>query len=70
MKVWRRAATGPQPRRRIWRDSSSLTAWFPIDGRIKELADENTRGKEGTVERAHALYDYVFRTVCYNNTRN
>ncbi len=40
----------------------------PIDGRIKELADENTRGKEGTVERAHALYDYVFRTVRYDKS--
>ena len=40
----------------------------PIDGRMKELADENTRGKEGTVERAHALYDYVFQTVRYDKS--
>ncbi|MFZ0959793.1 MAG: transglutaminase domain-containing protein [Terriglobia bacterium] len=40
----------------------------PIDGRIKELADENTRDKEGTVERAHALYDYVFQTVRYDKS--
>ncbi len=40
----------------------------PIDGRIKELADENTRGKQGTVERAHALYDYVFQTVRYDKS--
>jgi transglutaminase-like putative cysteine protease len=40
----------------------------PIDGRMKELADENTRGKQGTVERAHALYDYVFQTVRYDKS--
>ncbi len=40
----------------------------PIDGKIKELADENTRGKQGTVERAHALYDYVFQTVRYDKS--
>jgi transglutaminase-like putative cysteine protease len=40
----------------------------PIDGRIKELADENTRGKEGPLEKAHALYDYVFQTVRYDKS--
>ena len=33
----------------------------PIDGGIKELADQETRGKQDTVEKARALYDYVFR---------
>jgi transglutaminase-like putative cysteine protease len=40
----------------------------PIDGKIKQLADENTRGKQGTVEKAHALYDYVFQTVRYDKS--
>jgi transglutaminase-like putative cysteine protease len=40
----------------------------PIDGRIKELADENTRGKLNTVEKAHGLYDYVFQTVRYDKS--
>lgn len=40
----------------------------PIDGKIKELADENTRGKLGTIEKAHALYDYVFQTVRYDKS--
>jgi transglutaminase-like putative cysteine protease len=40
----------------------------PIDGRIKELADQNTQGKEGTLEKAHALYDYVFQTVRYDKS--
>ncbi len=40
----------------------------PIDGRIKELADENTRGIQGTVEKAHALYDFVFHTVRYDKS--
>jgi len=40
----------------------------PIDGRMKELADENTRGKQGTVEKARALYEYVFQTVRYDKS--
>lgn len=40
----------------------------PIDGRMKELADENTRGKQGTVEKAHALYEYVLQTVRYDKS--
>jgi transglutaminase-like putative cysteine protease len=40
----------------------------PIDGKIKELADENTRGKQGTVEKAQALYNYVFQTVRYDKS--
>jgi transglutaminase-like putative cysteine protease len=40
----------------------------PIDGRIKVLADENTRGRQGTVEKAHALYDFVFQTVRYDKS--
>jgi transglutaminase-like putative cysteine protease len=40
----------------------------PIDGKFKRMADENTRGKQGTVEKARALYDYVFQTVRYDKT--
>lgn len=40
----------------------------PVDGRMKELADENTRGKQGTLERAYALYDYVYHTVRYDKS--
>ena len=40
----------------------------PIDGKMKELADENTRDQQGTVERAHALYDFVFHTVRYDKS--
>jgi transglutaminase-like putative cysteine protease len=40
----------------------------PIDGKIKQMAEEITRGKQGTVERAHALYDYVFQTVRYDKS--
>lgn len=38
----------------------------PIDGKMKALAEENTEGKQGTVEKAHALYDYVFKTLRYD----
>jgi transglutaminase-like putative cysteine protease len=40
----------------------------PIGGKMKELADENTRGKQGAVEKAQALYDYVFHTVRYDKS--
>jgi transglutaminase-like putative cysteine protease len=40
----------------------------PIDGKLKEWADENTRGKQGTVERAYALYNFVFHTVRYDKS--
>jgi transglutaminase-like putative cysteine protease len=40
----------------------------PIDGRMAALAQENTRGQEGAVSKAHALYDYVFKTVRYDKS--
>ena len=40
----------------------------PVQGKLKELADDNTRGKQGTVRKAHALYDYVFQTVRYDKS--
>ena len=40
----------------------------PIDGKMKTLAEENTRGKEGAVEKARALYDYVFHTLRYDKS--
>ena len=40
----------------------------PIDGKMKELADENTQGKQGAVEKAHAIYDYVFKTLRYDKS--
>lgn len=39
---------------------------IPINGKLKALSDENTQGKQGTVEKAHALYDYVFKTMRYD----
>ncbi len=40
----------------------------PVDGKIKTLADENTRGVQGPVEKAHALYDFVFHTLRYDKS--
>jgi transglutaminase-like putative cysteine protease len=40
----------------------------PIDGRMKELADETTRGRDGALEKAQALYDYVFKTLRYDKS--
>jgi transglutaminase-like putative cysteine protease len=40
----------------------------PINGRMKALADQNTQGKQGPVEKAYALYDYVFHTMRYDKS--
>jgi transglutaminase-like putative cysteine protease len=40
----------------------------PIDGKLKALSDENTQGKRGVVEKARALYDYVFKTMRYDKS--
>ncbi len=40
----------------------------PVGGKIKTLADENTRGVEGPVAKAHALYNFVFRTLRYDKS--
>jgi transglutaminase-like putative cysteine protease len=40
----------------------------PSDGRMRQIAEENTKGREGAVEKAHALYDYVFRTMRYDKS--
>jgi len=58
------AGTLPAPLARFL-DADRLV---PVQGRLKELADENTRGIEGTVRKARALYDYVFHTVRYDKS--
>ena len=40
----------------------------PTSGRMLELAEENTHGKQGPVEKAYALYDYVFHTLRYDKS--
>jgi transglutaminase-like putative cysteine protease len=40
----------------------------PVNGLIRTLADESTRGHTGVVDRAYALYDYVFHTLRYDKS--
>ena len=40
----------------------------PISGKMKDLAEENTQGKQGPVDKAHALFDYVFKTLRYDKS--
>ena len=40
----------------------------PTSGRMAALAEENTQGKRGPVEKAYALYDYVFHTLRYDKS--
>jgi transglutaminase-like putative cysteine protease len=40
----------------------------PVTGLIRTLADETTRGHAGVVDRAYALYNYVFQTLRYDKS--
>lgn len=40
----------------------------PTSGLIKQIADEQTRGKKGEVAKAYALYNYVFHTMRYDKS--
>jgi Transglutaminase-like superfamily len=40
----------------------------PIDGEIKQIADKVTRGRHGEIEKAHAIYDYVFHHMRYDKS--
>ena len=40
----------------------------PISGKLETIARENTQGKQGAVEKARALYDYVFGNMRYDKT--
>ena len=40
----------------------------PIDGKMKELADANTKGVSAPMEKARALYEYVFRSMRYDKS--
>jgi transglutaminase-like putative cysteine protease len=41
---------------------------IPVTGTIKSLADRITAGKQGPVEKAHAVYDYLFHTFRYDKS--
>lgn len=40
----------------------------PINSRFQEMAADVTRGKSGDVEKAYAIYDYVFHTLRYDKS--
>lgn len=41
---------------------------IPVTGMIKGLADQITAGKHGPVEKAHAIYNYLFHTFRYDKS--
>jgi transglutaminase-like putative cysteine protease len=41
---------------------------IPIDGKIKDLAQQVTGQQQGTVAKAKAAYDYLFNTMRYDKT--
>jgi transglutaminase-like putative cysteine protease len=40
----------------------------PINDRFRSMAADITRGKSGDVEKAYAIYDYVFHTLRYDKS--
>src|SRR5439155_7004154 len=40
----------------------------PIDGKMKELAEANTKGMTAPIEKARALYEYVYRSLRYDKS--
>lgn len=40
----------------------------PVTGRLADLAAKEVQGHTGTMKRARALYDYVFRTMRYDKS--
>lgn len=40
----------------------------PVGGKLQRLAEEQTRGQTGPVEKAHTLYNYVFHTMRYDKS--
>ncbi len=41
---------------------------IPVTGMIKNLANQITEGKQGPVEKAHAIYNYLFQTFRYDKS--
>lgn len=54
--------------------AAATSAWLrpdrlvPLDERIRTLAAEVTRGRQGELEKARAIYDYVVATMSYDKT--
>jgi len=46
----------------------SASRMVTLSPRVKELAVHLTKGKETTLEKARAIYDYVFENVSYDKT--
>jgi len=55
--------SGSAPRRFLQPD-----LLVPIDGRLKELAEANTKGISAPIEKARALYEYVYRSLRYDKS--
>lgn len=58
----------PEPAFRSLRRYLEPDRLIPVTGMIKQLADQITRGKQGPVEKAHAIYNYLFHTFRYDES--
>lgn len=58
-----RAAAPAAPAR--WRQPDRLV---PLDGRIRDLARQVTKGKRTDLDKARAIYDYVVDTMSYDKS--
>jgi transglutaminase-like putative cysteine protease len=59
------AAALPDSARAAWLQPDRLV---PLDERIRKLALEVTRGRQGELEKARAIYDYVVDTMAYDKS--
>jgi transglutaminase-like putative cysteine protease len=50
------------------KDDLKADALVPITGKPAELAAKVTQGKTDALDKAHAIYDYVFTTMKYDKT--
>lgn len=63
-----------QYNRHPWATPVSLARYLqpdhlvPVDGKIQQLAAQNTQGRKGEIEKAHAIYDYIFHTMRYDKS--
>ena len=59
------AGPAPAPQLAAWLRPDRLV---PLDERIRQLAAEVTRGRQGDLDKARAIYDYVVDTMSYDKS--
>lgn len=61
-------AAGAKERAAVLHRELQPDALVPVSGLPAELAAKETQGKSGSLEKARAIYEYVFRTMRYDKS--